>query len=45
MSKKKQVTYSLVCFLCFLKASKKNCLFAFMLFMSEGLFTFYVIYE
>ena len=29
MSKKKKVTYSVFCFLCSLKAFRKNCLFAF----------------
>ena len=34
MSKKK-VTYSLTCFLCSLKASIKNCLFAFYAFQKR----------
>ena len=56
MSRKKKVTYSLVCFLCSLKAAIRNCLFAFyafskclrniacLLFMSEGLLAYFLCY-
>ena len=50
MSKKKKTTYSLVCFLCSLKATIRNCLFVcFSCFLKASrkncLFAFYAFYE